>query len=503
MKTFEMKNLKVKYRNGLLVALPLFAFVLLCQSCLFKDDTTLGTKEISEVTIGQERLVYNISVGERAEIDPLVTQSIEGVELSYEWSVLTGVENAQKLEFLTDEPVFNEQFKGLGSFQIRLKVTNEYGGNIQFFTVNVVTPYEEGLIVVSNDQTGNSDLSFLKTLTPEEIAEGLTPKFETGVFSKIHPEVPLREVVAMEQINNRLVILSKDQGRIFLLDDKTMDIISEVAYAEQFAGFVPKTFLARIYVRPGGISYFYSDNYVLSEDGRVYGYNVLFNEMFESSKFPAEVRYDKAYLHTFDYNTTWRKYFIQHDEGMVFMPGDAGFAGARMSDFYSDYYILNMVSAETSGTNMDAFIICKSKIPGEENKVIIHNGIRTLSFNKASYEYETTEELTVSEDTEMAYNLHSDRVYYFKDNKLYEWFPNVFKEEKLPSPEDAILTLDGEEITSMSFTRDWKKIYLGVNDNSRSENSGSVIEFDPLTHEIITRHNHIANKPVKVFYKIK
>ena len=49
-----------------------------------------------------------------------------------------------------------------------------------------------GIMLLAEDENGEGNLSFLKTLTPEEIEAGVKEKIVEHCFSKINPEVDMK-----------------------------------------------------------------------------------------------------------------------------------------------------------------------------------------------------------------------------------------------------------------------------------------------------------------------
>ncbi|MDE5739106.1 MAG: hypothetical protein K2H92_02170, partial [Bacteroidaceae bacterium] len=123
--------------------------VLLCLSSCFQDETTEGVGLISEITIeeGCIKSEYDIDKNETLTISPVISQSYVDKPVTYTWEI--------------DQKVYSRERdlvyvgKALGSFRCRLIVENEDGKTFFPFVLNVNSPYEEGITVISNDGDGN------------------------------------------------------------------------------------------------------------------------------------------------------------------------------------------------------------------------------------------------------------------------------------------------------------------------------------------------------------
>ena len=144
-------------------ALVAFACLTTLTSC-FEDETTIGNGAISEIVIDSTSIsrVYNINKNQTLVINPRVSQQNGDKQLNYIWEI--------NLEPVAYGPEFTYVGKELGSFNCRLIVENSDGKSFFAFKVNVNSPYEEGITVISNDAQGKGHLAFM--LSP---ADGSKP----------------------------------------------------------------------------------------------------------------------------------------------------------------------------------------------------------------------------------------------------------------------------------------------------------------------------------------
>ena len=136
--------------------IPVFTtfFLLSC----FDDKSTDATKPLAEITIEEGCIAseYNIAKNEVLVIEPVIKQANKQLPLSYTWEL------DQKV--ISREEVFTYVGNKLGTFNGRLIVENEDGKAFFLFKLNVNSPYEYGITVLSKDADGHSMLSFMQEI---------------------------------------------------------------------------------------------------------------------------------------------------------------------------------------------------------------------------------------------------------------------------------------------------------------------------------------------------
>lgn len=84
------------------------------------------------------------------------------------------------LHVVSTDPELKYAFRELGTFALRLKVDNGETTIFKFFILQIDTEFSEGITILSRDDAGKGRLSFMKTLTKEEISGGKVPTFPYG-----------------------------------------------------------------------------------------------------------------------------------------------------------------------------------------------------------------------------------------------------------------------------------------------------------------------------------
>lgn len=145
----------------------LFALATLTLASCFKDDSTYATNPIAEITIDESNLlkVYNINKNDSLIITPIVTQKNKELPLSYAWELDQVIVSEEK----------DFRYKGdlLGTFNGRLIVSNDDGKAFYTFTLNVNSPYEYGVMVLSKDADSRPHIAFMQ----EPLKEGDKKEF--------------------------------------------------------------------------------------------------------------------------------------------------------------------------------------------------------------------------------------------------------------------------------------------------------------------------------------
>ncbi|MCD8317909.1 MAG: hypothetical protein LUC45_03220 [Paraprevotella sp.] len=248
---------------------------LLCLTSCFKDETTEGTGAISEIIIedGTIKDTYEIDKNDTLVITPKVRQTTRDKALSYTWEV------DQKV-YSTDTS-FVYVGNMLGTYQCRLIIENEDGKTFFPFTLNVNSPYEEGITVLSCDEEGKSMLSFML----KQRDTGIEDHFEQGdCFALNNPDEPFASHVAdMVQCDGSLIIACRgegttaDPGTIYYLNEKTF-VVENMLTAPEYPDFKP----TRMGIPANGSA---GSSYpILCENGSVYEFSTTEGALAPATK---------------------------------------------------------------------------------------------------------------------------------------------------------------------------------------------------------------------------
>ena len=197
--------------------------VILFHACI-DDDSTLPVKAISEISIQAPSDTINLDFGFELVYEPEIEQTMEDMELSYEWSyhgyTKTSIGGTVKdsLKFLSNERVLRYAFKKLGEYKLRLKVTNEHGSTFKYFTLFVKAAFDQGIFVLSSDEDKKGRVSFMRPLSREEIEAGKEESFYTSAFVSVNPGYALNDPTDAEKIGPDIFIASRGDKLIYRMN---------------------------------------------------------------------------------------------------------------------------------------------------------------------------------------------------------------------------------------------------------------------------------------------
>ena len=150
--------MKIKYSIGIL------CFTLFGLGACLDDQSSLGDRELSEITISAPHDTLTAYFGEEFVVSHLsVEQSGEELPLAYEWSYGTlntdedGMASypiKDSLHIVSHDPELKYAFRELGTFGLRLRVDNGETIRYKYFVLQVDTEFSEGITILSRDGDG-------------------------------------------------------------------------------------------------------------------------------------------------------------------------------------------------------------------------------------------------------------------------------------------------------------------------------------------------------------
>ena len=238
----------------------LFILLALGLTACVDDDSQGITTPLPELSIAgsdsETMPVYNVYYGDELTIDPGVTASSEN--LTYTWGYGTYTEitagNFQKgdLTTVSNEPVLHFAFPAEGSYYVHLNVTDGTVGDLMEYRVNVTNYYNKGILVVANSADGRGNLGFIKELTSEDIASGMTWHVDEHCLEAENPGLEVGTLIGADRTNaatlpfgaqNPILIVAQDD-RCYYVNSTTFELNAESLYDEIFSGFRATHFLS-------------------------------------------------------------------------------------------------------------------------------------------------------------------------------------------------------------------------------------------------------------------
>lgn len=480
-----------KFIIAIFICLPIF-----WQSCI-EDDSVGIIRSISDIEIGVEKDSFYADFGNEFVIPVEVSQSKE-LELTYEWSVVKEKKD-EAMKVVCSTPEFRYTFDELGEFRVRLKVSNQDGSAYHFFKIFVQTPYEEGLLVLSEDEHRVGRSSFLRVKKhPDEIVVG-DGVFATRVFEKINPEFPLEGIKDMTWYEKKVYLLAGDGTKIHVYDRQSFDYINTYNVGEENPGLRLRCFSQS--VPPFSMG----KTLMIGEEGGtwIFDYNLSF--LMPDLDLFADKKFDKLYAFS---NQNCNVLLVNFEESYIchqFL-GQWPCKPYNSGNDFSDRTIVNLVADNekrlrvitTDPGNPLSVRMTKYGVMSEFSWSIF--GFTGAFLEPKNTEYQADEPLTLTRETDMLTNPSFYVTYYTRGGELYEW---AYSGTTPKLPKDPVLTVEGE-ITCMCLNPDSQKkyLYLGVwNPSAQEELKGSLYIMDASTRKVIKEYRGIADKPLKIMYK--
>lgn len=484
-------------KRSIVIIILLFVFPGVWQSCI--DDDSVGfVRELSMVSIESKDSVYYTDFGEEFVIEPTVSQTREGGEIKYEWGYI-GVKSdgslKDSLRLISTESVLHHAFRELGHFRIRLRATNEDGSSFAYYDVYVRTPFEQGLLVLSEDENNLGRTSFLRVKEPGEIVTGSDETFILHAFEEVNSEIKLNNPLDITWGSN-MMILAEGGDVIYRYDKMSFDYLNSLPVDGEIPGLRLKKICATNPPSVGGVSL----GWGMNGDTWAIDYNMAI--VVPDGSFSPGEKFDKLYFHASGSNVlfvNFEKSYINHASG--YMWPSSRFTSR---DYFKEKYIVNLM-----GDDADQLCVITTD-PLDTQSVTITsystmNGYGGLPWapqftgafmNPRDTTYRANGPLTLTREAEMLTNKDYRVTLYTRGNELYQW---IYSGIKLP--DTPLLTLDGE-ITCMALSPDNKYVYLGIwNPLAQEELKGSIYIMDMDTSKIVKEYRGIADKPMKIMYK--
>lgn len=256
-----MKKKKI-FSTLILAALLSLGF----SSCV-SDDSTDATQTLPELAIkGSDATtmpVYNVYLGKECVIKPEISYNGNASDLKYKWQVGTYANGKKgELEDAGTEPELKYNFTSGGSYYVHLTVTDGKVGKAVNYQVNVNRTFENGYLLTSTDADGKGNLSFVKILTPEEIAAGEKEVVVEHCMETINEGYSedglLRAMTGTQSLwdgqhsSSVSRVLVSTQDRCYFLDPNNFTVLASISYTNLFPGFkathfVPDSYLPYAY----------------------------------------------------------------------------------------------------------------------------------------------------------------------------------------------------------------------------------------------------------------
>lgn len=467
--------------------------IILCLPFLngcFKDETTVDTVRISEISIDTLKMqkIYNIDQNEELLIstEGLVSQTEKQLPLTYEWEV--------NYQFYSDSSALRFVSNELGSFPVRLKISNEHGSSFYEFTLNINSAYEKGIAILSANSAGEPLLSIMRELSDKEIAEGKKRFFNTNCLQANNPDIEFpRTPTDFGQREKQLFISFKNEPSVYALNSSMLNVENIITDANP--DFVP--------MRMSIIDNAGRSAPVISESNKIYKMATLEGLVINYGKQLAST-YDKHtalckagpyqnYYVFWDTQNEAITYFDEYNEKTTIQEklDFTGHVPVAVYDRDGSYF--------TMLTRKDGSFMKTSIVYGW---VIWNSDYTQQSFGLSDNQVVINGTPELTSESPYVSNTTYQCLFYASGNKIYRWYYNTatsFPTEPWRTLDD----LEGAEITSLAVSPDNQQLYVGVHQPSASGLNGSfyLLNCDTGKNEGDSPYLNVAYKPIKIAYK--
>lgn len=462
-------------RNNLYV---IFVLLLLIQSC-YSDKTTTDINEISEIEIsfGEYDLdVIEIDKNEVLIINPVVTQAVKEKSLTYEWEI--------DQEIYSNENSLNYTGASLGTFLARLKVSNEDGSSFKAFKIRVNSPYEEGLLILGEDESRIGSLGFIKRYPELGIEQTPIDEVESDTYLLNNEERLGKGITDIVKRGSQFFISSEDNGSVTLINGQTMEKEALIT-APDYPDFKP--FRLNI---PDNAAV---SALVLTREGILFRLATKEHLVLRHTSFDSSVKFEPKTQFVVNPNFTMHYFWDQNASRLwnlwfVESSSKNEFEGQELYTFFA--------------ANNQTFTLTKQ--PGSNSLIKTVFGayiqeylaepldiIEQVEFTTAGVVPEKTSITLVDEKL--------FRLLHVNESSIYQWY---FSGTNFTEP--PLLTIDVEgEITSLARNIEGKELFIGVYNKNAAGKKGSILVYNIENGRKMGQFIGITDKPVKLLYKNK
>lgn len=455
-------------------------------SC-FKDNTTVDTVRISAITIDTLKLQkeYNIDKNVILPIAPEVSQAEKDLPLTYEWEVNYKLySDAAQLAYTGDE---------LGSFPARLKVSNAHGSAYYHFTINVNSPYEEGITLLSKASDGTMMLSMMRNYSAEELAAGKIRFFNTHCLTVNNPEIEFaRRPTDIVQRGSQLFISCIESPTVYVVNHKTMEM-ENIMHAPEYPNFRPMRMMifdANSRSAP-----------TICENGMVYNLASLEQQVLPHTVFKST--YSQV---SHGYASTYQTYYYLWDnvkKMLGFFNGYSLFFGEQFAPPYTGHEPIAMFN-NMKGSTFSMI----SRHNGEywQTTLGMSGPVYDAKYNIIGIDIKEHIKIggtpAIESGTPFASSPTYRSIYYAVGNKVYRKY---FSDTVFPGTPWFTVDLAGAQITALTVSPDDKQLYVGVSQSGVSGLNGHVYILDSQTGAQVSGspYMNVGYAPVKIMYKSK
>lgn len=498
-----MRNLKY-----CILSLAILSFVF--PSCWKIDEG--GSLELKPIEVVSASDTINANLGVELKYEGLNVKS--SLDVKYEWTygqpadgktIADHIFKPGTVEKFSTSPTIDYTFKKIGTFLLRLRLDNGESVSYKYFTLNVNSGYDEGVVILNNDDAGNGSLTFVKTLTSEESAAGEREVFP-DVFSTINPGQTLKNGRALFMSNATvkkvdysgiLIATNDENSTMWHMETKTFQLFKKAGMAGVGTSF--KSFGGELASTTGFAAF------LLGNNSHIYRYDMLLGNYTDMIDIKPMTRIFGGLSRTMPTSESVRTtIYYTEDTLCIRRSASAGVV------YYTEkgYSVVNMATMRTSRNN-GLYILFRSKTNSEEYMIRCTDGVGGIgTFKKweASVDF-TASVLKMDENSKFVNTKHSADVYYTFENAIYRW-----SLISAPVAKPAITLPEGERIRDIATNFKGRGkgddgedlLYVVTYNPDRSgEKKGSLYVYSFADDSLVKSYEGICDDPVSVLYKYR
>lgn len=455
---------------------------------------------LSPITFSQTSSIVDVSLGEPLIFDALKVES--ALPVTYEWAYgkrKSGGDETEmeSMQVISTDPQINYVFNKLGSFVLRLRVDNGQTIAYRYFTLNVNSGLDEGLLVLCNDISGKGRLTFIKERTAQEVADGATQIWE-DIFTTMNPSLELVRPTAMMLSSyssdgisyNHLVIATDDeQGSVFDVEPKTMVNTITTPMRTQTGSYC--TGFAGCQTAKTG-----SYTFMRGADGHVYRYDLFTPLITERSDvFTATGGVTNPTTLLYNVSSLTQKAAFLYKDGLC-QPSTSATTTLRPTP--AGWKLVNFC------TDRDAnkvYVLMQSTSDASQWAIKSTTGTLSAYTDVTTF---TASSVNMDESSIFCTSIRSNDAYYSYKDKIWRWSLSG-----QPSLKPTLTFPNGERVCALAsnfmgnFGDGSDEMLLYVATYAESTGKGSIYVYDISTDTLVKSYTGICDRPVQLLYKYR
>lgn len=485
-----MKNV-LKYLLPLCCGIALVA----CYGIEKEDYRALAPVRVS----GLDEVIY-AKATELLRLDKIRIESENDREVACEWAYgkpLGAFPAMADTTFLSNSPTLDYVFNQAGAYVLRLKVDNGESIAFHYFDLRVQAGFDEGYLILCNDDEGRGSMAFVKKRSPQEEAENAREVWDD--LLTINPQYDFRNlrdvyVFSSTSESGLLITSGDDDGSIYRLDPVTLEVTFRMKAMEEYG-----TRTGKILGEKTSRGHF---SYAIGDDGRAYRYEFTADLLaVRNTPYPVKYGY-QSYYATGSGN---RVPLMFSEDGVVGFP-NSNIKGFAAPDGYE------IVNAAGTRVGTEAYYVVARSTGASPHRVRIIRSNSGITAQTGVIEYEETRKMLIDSRSTLVPTKLNDNIYYNYGDCIYHWsissvnpaLPAEGDRPDIELPEgERIMALCTNAVPSSPATviDDDLLLIATWNPTVKDRKPGSLYVYSLKSMTPVKEYVGICEKPVAVAYK--